>query len=46
MEAVLMQAQNMILNQFSVKLDNHSKPLLCKVLRFAPALTWSIGKKR
>ena len=41
MQAVLAEAQKMILNKSSIELDDHDKALLCKGLRFAPSPDWS-----
>ena len=41
MQAVLAEAQKMILNKSSIELDDHDKALLCKGLRFAPTHNWS-----
>ena len=40
MQAVLAEAQKMVLNKSSIELD-HDKALLCKRLRFAPTPNWS-----
>ena len=41
MQAVLAEAQKMILNKSSIELDDHDKAFLCKGLRFAPTPNWS-----
>jgi len=41
MQAVLAEAQKMILNKSSIEPDDHDKALLCKGLRFAPTPNWS-----
>jgi len=41
MQAVLAEAQKMILNKSSIELHDHDKASLCKGLRFAPAPNWS-----
>ena len=41
MQAVLAEAQKMILNKSSIELHDHDKALLCKSLRFAPTPNWS-----
>ena len=41
MQAVLAEAQKMILNKSSIELDDHDKALLCKGLRFVPTPNWS-----
>jgi len=41
MQAVLAEAQKLILNKSSIELDDHDKALLCKGLRFAPTPYWS-----
>ena len=45
MQAVLAEAQKMILNKSSIELDDHDKALLCKGMRFAPAPNWSQSVK-
>jgi len=41
MQAVLPEAQKMILNKLSIELDDHDKALLCKGLTFSPTPNWS-----
>jgi len=41
MQAVLAEAQKMILNKSSIELVDHDKALLCKGLRFAPTPNWN-----
>ena len=40
-QAVLAEAQKMILNNSSIERDDHDKAFLCKGLRFAPTPNWS-----
>jgi len=41
MQAVLAEAQKIILNKSLIELDDHDKASLCKGLRFAPTPNWS-----
>jgi len=44
MQAVLAEAQKMILNKSLNELDDHYKGLLCKRLSFAPIPNWCFSR--